>query len=224
MRNDNPESSFQSPENYREYAKDACRALERYQKIRRPLMFHIFLVLVIFKPWVSFDWSHHITYWIFTGIDFDYSIPWMLWKLVLIAFDLLIILPLLGLINCIRHLEDGFLEEETDKPIFTLKMKFRFTGSAIKEVFIPPVDDYFKELKWEWFWRTWLFYPAVVTGLLGLINLFLGGFSFFMDLFFLKCWDDWLVGIEGSKTKTGFRKYLRGVRLRKLPQSAGSSA
>lgn len=47
MRNDHPESSFQSPANYREYAKEARMALAVYQRIRRPLMFHILLIATI---------------------------------------------------------------------------------------------------------------------------------------------------------------------------------
>jgi len=225
MRDDDPQSSFQSPENYREYAKDAYRALERYQKIRRPLMFHVLLWTIIFKP-PHFYWSFYLVHTIAeaTGQFPQFIFNSHSWYIINLISTFIISLLALGIVNCFRHLEDGFQAKETDKPIFTLKTRFRFTGSAIKEVFVPPVDNYFKGLKWEWFWRTWFFYPAVVTGLLGLFNLFRNGFSFFMDLFFLKCWDEWLARMEELKMKTGLRKYLRGIRLRKLPQSSGSSA
>ena len=174
MRDDDPQSSFQSPENYREYAKDAYRALERYQKIRRPLMFHVLLWTIIFKP-PHFYWSFYLVHTIAeaTGQFPQFIFNSHSWYIINLISTFIISLLALGIVNCFRHLEDGFQAKETDKPIFTLKTRFRFTGSAIKEVFVPPVDNYFKGLKWEWFWRTWFFYPAVVTGLLGLFNLLL---------------------------------------------------
>ncbi|MGB0993827.1 MAG: hypothetical protein ACPG32_15335, partial [Akkermansiaceae bacterium] len=114
MRNRDPESSFQSPENYREYSKDAYRALERYQKIRRPLMFHVLLWTIIFKP-PHFYWGFKLVYAIAGATGHFQHLTFSLhsWYLINLISTFIISLLVLGIINCFRHLEDGFQTEET---------------------------------------------------------------------------------------------------------------
>ncbi|MCP5537729.1 MAG: hypothetical protein H7A51_16030 [Akkermansiaceae bacterium] len=189
-------SSFQSPEDYREHLEDAVKALEAYQRIRRPLMFHVFLLLVI-----SFQ-AHF---------------------LIVIA----ILVPILGVIDCLRRLEDGFDEDET--PAFRLSSRLVVGDSTLTAYLLGLLALYVGELQRLWFWKTWAFYPAMfgypMLGLVfALFMLLKRGWFFFLDLFFLRCWDKWLKALRSTdEEKKPFRETLRGSYLNKLPQSAGSA-
>lgn len=189
-------SSFQSPEDYREHLEDAVKALEAYQRIRRPLMFHVLLLLAIVLNA----------------------------KLLIV---IVIFIPILGIIDCFRRIEDGFNEDEN--PVFKLSSRLVIGDSSFAEKVIEYLLAYASELKRLWFWKTWAFYPAmfgfpVIALVFAVFMLLRRGWHFFLDLFFLRCWDKWLKALRRTdEEKKPLRETLRGSILNKLPQSAGSA-
>jgi len=189
-------SSFQSPEDYKEYLEDAVKALETYQRIRRPLMFHLLLLLVIVLN----------TY-----------------ILIVIA----VIIPILGIVDCFRRIEDGFNEDEN--PVFKLSSRLVIGDSLFAKALLGHLLGYVSKLKRLWFWKTWAFYPAmfglpIMALVFALFMLLLRGWFLFLDLFFLRCWDKWLKALRHTgEEKKPLRQIIRGSILNQLPESAGSA-
>lgn len=209
MHSKEPESSFQSPENYRKYAKEARMALAAYQRIRRPLMFHVLIFLVFFKPQLfitKFSYVNPLHYWVFKFYDF--------FLLFLCA------LPILGILSAFRRLEDGFDPDVNEGgAIFKLRISYASSDSD----FVEGSRKFIQRLCHVWFWCTWKFYPILLAGpILGILSLIKNGFFLFLDLFFLNCWDRWLESLENGAGKLS-KKHLRGSQLEKMPQSAGSA-
>lgn len=232
MRNDNPESSFQSPENYREYAKEASMALAVYQRIRRPLMFHVLVVWLFFIP----KGTRYYTGRSYRDDDgeivtvLDYYDPsifeWMFNNAFLALPYTFYFIILLGFLAIFRRLDDGFQAEDSDNPVFTLSTRWA-TLDVVAGNTLNRFQDYVGRLKWSWFWKTWVFYPVLFfiptfALVIGLIRILKNGCGFFMDLFFLRSWDKWLKALEKDEESVT-TKHLRGSKLTKMPKSAGSS-
>jgi len=227
MKDDEPESSFQSPGDYTEYGKDATAAMMTYQRVRRPLMFHLLLVLIFFVPkGTEYTYNRRVRdengEWVREVVEIDPElIVWMINNAMMFFWLALWSIPVLGIISFFRRLDDGFQDENDDQPVFTLKVGWVKPGIGVSNSFAP-----FRErLEWEWYWRTWMFYPALLASpFVGVLIVLKNGVGMLMDIFFLRCWDKWYYAINAEALEEKSKKrFIRGSKILELGKAAGAA-
>lgn len=190
-------------------------------------MFHLLIVLIFFIP-KGTEYNSPRSFYDDEGNRswqyVEYDPPFMLWitnNAIMFLWIALWSIPLLGLISFFRRLEDGFQTEDDRKPVFSLKWVWITPFVATSNSFKPFIE----RLKWEWFWRTWMFYPALLAApLIGAWVIISNGVGLFMDVFFLRCWDQWYYAInEGALAEKTEKRRIRGSRILELGKAAGAA-